>query len=118
MQPDTVATLMERFRKLYATNKILCSFKVQNMGQNLCVKKVPFCKSGHICGGLCCKTVTYMYYHDFDTFKLYTCSDKAVKYCTVIMQKNMSDKNSFTVCINWLSIKIHNFNGGAGLLIL
>ena len=29
--------------------KMLCSFKVQKMGQILCVKKVPFRKSGHIC---------------------------------------------------------------------
>ena len=48
MQPDTLSALMEKFKQLYAMIKKLRSFKVQKMGQILRVKKVPFCKSGHI----------------------------------------------------------------------
>ena len=50
MQPDTVATIMEKIRQLYAIcmMKNLLSFKFQKMGQILCVKKVTFRKSDHI----------------------------------------------------------------------
>ena len=48
MQPDTVATPMDNFRLLHTMIKTFQNFKVQKMGQILCVKKVPFRKSGHI----------------------------------------------------------------------
>ena len=47
MYVDNVATYSENFMQLYAVEK-LQSFEVQKMGQILCAKKVPFCKSGHI----------------------------------------------------------------------
>ena len=34
---------------LIAMNKKLRSLKLQNIGQSLCEKGIPFCKFGHIC---------------------------------------------------------------------
>ena len=42
MLPDTVATFIENSKQLYAMIKKLSSFKVQKMGQILCMKRVPF----------------------------------------------------------------------------
>ena len=39
---------METYRHVLAMIQKLQSLKVEKMGQILCVKKVPFCKSGHI----------------------------------------------------------------------
>ena len=40
---------MENYRHVLAMIQKLQSLKVEKMGQILCVKKVPFRKSGHIC---------------------------------------------------------------------
>ena len=40
---------MENYRYMLAVIQKLQSLKVEKMGQILCVKKVPFRKSGHIC---------------------------------------------------------------------
>ena len=39
---------MENYKQVLAVIQKLQSLKVEKMGQILCVKKVPFCKSGHI----------------------------------------------------------------------
>ena len=41
---------MENYKHMLAMIQKLQSLKVEKMGQILCVKKVPFCKSGHIYG--------------------------------------------------------------------
>ena len=46
MQPDTVATLMENFKQLYAMLKMVMK---NQSSKNGCVKKAPFCKSSFIC---------------------------------------------------------------------
>ena len=40
---------MKYYRHMLAMIQKLQSLKVEKMGQILCVKKVPFRKSGHIC---------------------------------------------------------------------
>ena len=64
MQPDTLAALVQNCRKLYVMIEKLQSFKVQNMGQIFCVKKVPLASP-----------VTYSMYilvvHTFVTFRSY-----------------------------------------------
>jgi len=45
MYPDNVVILIENFRQMDELVQKLLRLK---MGQILCVKKVPFCKSGYI----------------------------------------------------------------------
>ena len=48
MLPDVLAACMENFKQLYAMIQKLQSIKMQEMGQILFVKKVPFHKNSHI----------------------------------------------------------------------
>ena len=58
---------MEKYSYVLAMIQKLQSLKVEKTGQILCVKKVPFCKSGHILGlvqgaNTCCSSLSHSLY--------------------------------------------------------
>ena len=52
---------MEKFRHILAMIQKLQRLEVEKMGQILCVKKVPFRKSGHIYYSACLPTYTVLW---------------------------------------------------------